>query len=193
MMSHGARVAAGRLEKSRRDQPGARAAEYVLPLDAVAEAMPSDETRCVWAVNPIVSTVFASSAFARLVGIERRVLRGQPWFVVLPITSLTAVEWLVHSTAWRPAATLDLRHLEGEYIAAVLSRVSGGPGHDYAVFNVSPLGRRVARTAITALPADVDPFSGNQAFRLARDLATGHAMSGPHRRQRWIRTCHVGD
>jgi len=173
-------------------------AEYGPFEDADAELMPGDETSCVWAVNPVVSTVFASSAFARLVGIDRRVLAGQPWFVVLPITSIAAAEWLVHTAARRPSATLDVRHLEGEYISVVLSRVCGGPGHDHAVFRVSPLGQRGTPAVITAIPtsapADVDPAAANQARHLGLRGATvtRPANSGPRGRRGWTRRSHAG-
>jgi PAS domain-containing protein len=105
------------------------------------ETIPAQDASCIWAVAPGLTTVFASPAFSRLVGISRFVLVGQPWFVLLPEESMKAVDWLVSTPTTRATAILDIRHLEGLRHRVVLRRIYGGPGHDKAVFRVTALER----------------------------------------------------
>ena len=188
MMGHAER-GEGRLERRGSDQTGAMTSDGAFG-DADSERTPFDETRCVWAVDPVVTTVFASSAFARLVGIDRHVLPGQPWFVVLPIMSITTVEWLVHTSTRSPTAILDVRHLEGEHISVVLSRVAGGPGNDHAVFRVSPLGPRNVPHTITAVSI-LAPIQVDRASSGGRST-TGFPSPGHRRYREGTRRSHAG-
>jgi hypothetical protein len=114
------------------------------------EAIPAADSSCVWAVAPGLTTVFASRSFSRLVGINRAVLPGQPWFVLLPATSVNAVDWLAHTPTTRATAILEMRLRDGTRLRVVLRRIYGGPGHDKAVFRVTALDRRETATVIEA-------------------------------------------
>ena len=114
------------------------------------EATPAADASCVWAVAPCLTTVYASRAFSRLVGINRAVLLGQPWFVLLPATSVKAVDWLAHTPTTRATAILEMRHLDGTRFRVVLRRIYGGPGHDKAVFRVTALDRRETSIVVDA-------------------------------------------
>jgi PAS domain-containing protein len=112
-------------------------------------AIPVISAGGIWAVDPELTTLFVSPGFARLVGINRLVLAGLPWFTIIPETSLTALEWLVDTEKRRPSSILELRHLEGARLRAVALRVYGGPDRDKVVLRVIPLAR----------PTVVDPSS----------------------------------
>jgi len=110
----------------------------------------------VWAVEEDLSTLFASPSFARLVGINRLVLAGLPWFVVLPGASRSALDWLVHTPQSSPTAILAIRHLEGAHIRVLLRRIHGGPDQGRAVFTVIPLDQRRAATIVDATVSGVN-------------------------------------
>jgi hypothetical protein len=192
------RGAEGRVGRRVWDPRTAMTVEHPRRRDAGPEAVSFNRAECDWVVSPVVTTIFASSAFGRLVGIDQGVLSGQPWFVVLPITSITAVEWLVHTPTPRPTASLEVRHLEGEYVSVVVSRVGGGPGHDHAVFQVSPIGRRASTAVITAIPisasVDVDVTARNEARPInVRGMPSAwRGTAGSRRRRGWIRRSNAG-
>jgi len=99
-------------------------------------AVPTKGNTAVWALDRNLTTVFASPSFAKLVGINRLVLSGVPWFVIVPQRSLTTLAWLVHTSAARPEGVLAIRHLDNGTMAVAASRVFGGPGWDKAVLTV---------------------------------------------------------
>jgi hypothetical protein len=94
---------------------------------------------CLWGVNDDLSTRFVSPAFARLVGVGRLLLIGQPWFMLLANANRAALESLVRSPLSGPAAVVEIRHVEGGLIPVALRRISGGRGRDTAVLTVVPI------------------------------------------------------
>jgi hypothetical protein len=107
----------------------------------VSTAIPIISAACTWAVDDDLTTLFASPGFARLVGINRLVVAGLPWFAIVRGTSAPALEWLVDTPRRRASAIIELRHLEGGFLPTVAYRVYGGPGKDKVVFRVFPLSR----------------------------------------------------
>jgi hypothetical protein len=107
----------------------------------VSTAIPIISAVGTWAVDDDLTTLFASSGFARLVGINRFFIAGLPWFAIVRGTSAPALEWLVDTPRRRASAIIELRHLEGSFLPTVVYRVYGGPGKDKVVFRVFPLSR----------------------------------------------------
>jgi hypothetical protein len=94
---------------------------------------------CLWGLNNDLSTRFVSPGFARLVGVSRLLLVGQPCFSLLASADIAVLESLVRTPLSGASAVVGVRHIEGVHIPVTLRRISGGPGRDTAVFTVLPV------------------------------------------------------